>query len=54
MLDMDPVAVEASLNEAQKSLEVVQCMVDTIHDLEKVNPKLKFFVMSNVCKVSDE
>ncbi|KAF9872945.1 hypothetical protein CkaCkLH20_09455 [Colletotrichum karsti] len=50
MLGVDSAAVEASLEEAQKSLKVVPELLATIHDLKTSNKNLKFYVMSNVSK----
>lgn len=51
MLDLEPADIEASLNDAQRSLKVVHTMLETIRDLKTSNPELQFYVMSNIGQV---
>ncbi|KAK2736988.1 hypothetical protein CKAH01_07675 [Colletotrichum kahawae] len=51
MLGIEAAVVEASLQEAQRSLRVVRGFVDTIDALKASNADLKFYIMSNISVV---
>ncbi|KAJ8121752.1 hypothetical protein ONZ43_g1879 [Nemania bipapillata] len=50
LLEVSPDTVETALEQAQLSLSVNASLVRTIHDLRKSNPRLKFYVMSNISR----
>ncbi|KAI0474200.1 HAD-like protein [Xylaria cf. heliscus] len=48
MLGVDTAIVESSLERAELSVTVNSSLIQTIHDLRKSSPDLKFYVMSNI------
>ncbi|KAI8953307.1 HAD-like protein [Xylaria longipes] len=50
LLGVDSAAVESSLEQAQLSLTLNSSLIQTIHDLRKSRPDLKYYVMTNISK----
>lgn len=52
MLNLEPSVIESALDQAQLSLIVNDQLVQTIQDLKPLFPDLKFYIMSNISRVS--
>lgn len=52
MLGEHPSSVETAMEQAQLSLKPVTTLVRTIQDIKAAQPHVKFYIMSNISRVS--